>query len=60
MSERHFGTVKWLNTVKGYKFIGREKGEDIFVHFSAIETDGYKRLEDGQQVGFSIEEGPKG
>jgi cold shock protein len=60
MSERHTGTVKWFNAAKGYGFIGREDGEDVFVHFSAINMDGYKRLEEGQQVEFSIEEGPKG
>jgi cold shock protein len=60
MSERHIGTVKWFNAAKGYGFIGREDGEDVFVHFSAITMDGYKRLEEGQQVEFSIEQGPKG
>jgi CspA family cold shock protein len=60
MSERITGTVKWFNAAKGYGFIGREGGEDVFVHFSAIQTDGYRRLEKGQQVEFSIEEGPKG
>jgi cold shock protein len=60
MSERYVGTVKWFNATKGYGFIGREDGEDVFVHFSAIDMDGYKRLEPDQQVEFSIEEGPKG
>lgn len=60
MSERHVGTVKWFNATKGYGFIGREEGEDVFVHFSAIKMDGYRRLEEGQQVEFSIEDGPKG
>jgi CspA family cold shock protein len=60
MSERIFGTVKWFNAAKGYGFIGRENGEDVFVHFSAIQSDGYRRLEQGQKVEFSIEEGPKG
>jgi CspA family cold shock protein len=60
MSERILGTVKWFNAAKGYGFIGREDGEDVFVHFSAIQADGYRRLEQGQQVEFSIEEGPKG
>jgi len=54
------GTVKWFNAAKGYGFIGRENGEDVFVHFSAIQSDGYRRLEQGQMVEFSIEEGPKG
>ena len=60
MSERILGTVKWFNAAKGYGFIGRDNGEDIFVHFSAIQQDGYRRLEKGQKVEFSIEEGPKG
>jgi CspA family cold shock protein len=60
MTERIKGTVKWFNAAKGYGFIGREGGDDIFVHFSAIQSDGYRRLEKGQQVEFSIEEGPKG
>jgi cold shock protein len=60
MSERIQGTVKWFNAAKGYGFIGRENGDDVFVHFSAIQSDGYRRLEEGQQVEFTIEEGPKG
>ena len=60
MSERFVGTVKWFNATKGYGFIGRENGEDIFVHFSAIQMDGYRKLETEQRVEFSIEEGPKG
>ena len=60
MSDRFVGTVKWFSATKGYGFIGREDGEDVFVHFSAIEMDGYKRLKEGQKVEFSIEEGPKG
>lgn len=60
MSERIKGTVKWFNAAKGYGFIGREDGDDVFVHFSAIQTEGYRRLEKGQEVEFSIEEGPKG
>lgn len=60
MTERIHGTVKWFNAAKGYGFIGRDGGEDIFVHFSAIQADGYRRLEKGQQVEFSIEESPKG
>ena len=54
------GTVKWFNTTKGYGFIGRDSGEDVFVHFSAIKMDGYRRLKEGDQVEFSVEEGPKG
>jgi CspA family cold shock protein len=60
MSERMQGTVKWFNAVKGYGFIGIEDGDDVFVHFSAIQMEGYKKLEEGQQVEFSIESGPKG
>ena len=52
--------VKWFNATKGYGFIGRDGGEDVFVHFSAIQTDGYRKLEAEQKVEFSIEEGPKG
>jgi CspA family cold shock protein len=60
MSERIVGTVKWFNVSKGYGFIGREDGEDVFVHYSAIQMDGYRRLDKGQQVVFSIQGGPKG
>lgn len=60
MNERMTGTVKWFSAVKGYGFIGRDEGEDVFVHFSAIQMDGYRRLNKGQEVEFSIEEGPKG
>ena len=60
MSERMIGTVKWFNATKGYGFIGRDNGEDVFVHFSAIQMEGYKRLDPEQQVEFSIEQGPRG
>jgi len=60
MEERIVGTVKWFNATKGYGFIGREGGEDVFVHFSAINMDGYRRLKEGQNVEFSVEDGPKG
>ena len=60
MEDRFVGTVKWFNVTKGYGFIGREDGEDVFVHFSVIQKDGYKRLEENQKVEFSIEQGPKG
>lgn len=61
MSEERFtGTVKWFNATKGYGFIGREEGEDVFVHFSALQMEGYKKLEENQQVEFTVEEGPKG
>ena len=58
--ERIVGTVKWFNNNKGYGSIAREGGEDVFVHFSAIQGEGYKSLEEGQKVEFSIEKGPKG
>jgi len=54
MEDRFVGTVKWFNTTKGYGFIGREDGEDVFVHFSVIQMEGYKRLEENQKVEFSI------
>jgi CspA family cold shock protein len=60
MSERIVGTVKWFNGSKGYGFIAREGGEDVFVHFSAIQSEGYRTLEEGQKVEFSVQKGPKG
>ena len=60
MSERFTGTVKWFHPAKGYGFIGRDNGEDVFVHFSAIDMNGYKQLKEGQKVEFSIEKGSKG
>ncbi len=54
------GTVKWFNSSKGYGFISREGGDDVFVHFKAIEGDGYKTLEEGEKVQFEVEDGPKG
>jgi CspA family cold shock protein len=60
MSERIQGTVKWFNGGKGYGFIAREGGEDVFVHYSAIQGTGYRNLEEGQRVEFSIVQGPKG
>lgn len=60
MNERYVGTVKWFNATKGYGFIGYEDGDDVFVHFTAIQATGYRKLEKDQQVEFSIEEGPKG
>jgi CspA family cold shock protein len=54
------GTVKWFSNEKGYGFISQTEGEDVFVHFSAIEMDGYKSLEEGQPVEFEVTEGPKG
>jgi CspA family cold shock protein len=60
MNERIVGTVKWFNTSKGYGFIARESGPDVFVHYSSIESDGFRNLEEGQKVEFSVEQGPKG
>ncbi len=60
MSERITGTVKWFNGSKGYGFIERENGPDVFVHYSAIQADGFRNLEEGQKVEFTIEQGPKG
>ena len=60
MSERVTGTVKWFNAGKGYGFIEREGGPDVFVHYTAIQADGFRELQEGQQVEFSIEQGPKG
>ena len=54
------GKVKWFSNQKGYGFITPESGKDVFVHFSAIQGDGYKMLEEGQEVEFEIIEGPKG
>jgi cold shock protein len=54
------GTVKWFSNEKGYGFISQPEGEDVFVHFSAIETDGYKSLQEGQAVEFEVTDGPKG
>jgi len=60
VSERVTGTVKWFNGSKGYGFISREGGEDVFVHYSAIQTEGFRTLEEGQRVEFTIERGQKG
>ena len=60
MSERLTGVVKWFNASKGYGFIERADGPDVFVHFSAIESEGFKTLNEGQKVEFTIEQGPKG
>jgi len=60
MSERVKGTVKWFNGTKGYGFLAREEGPDVFVHYSAINVEGFRTLEEGQQVEFTIEDGQKG
>lgn len=60
MSDRKVGTVKWFNGTKGYGFLSQEGGPDVFVHYSAIKGDGYRNLEEGQKVEFSVEKGPKG
>jgi len=60
MSEKEQGTVKWFNGSKGYGFIERDSGEDVFVHFSAILMDGYRSLEEGQRVEFVVTQGDKG
>lgn len=54
------GTVKWFNDAKGFGFISRQTGEDVFVHFSAIQSNGFRSLKEGQAVQFTVEKGPKG
>lgn len=60
VSDMEQGTVKWFNADKGFGFIERENGGDVFVHFSAIQTDGFKSLDEGQKVTFDVEEGARG
>ena len=60
MSEKEQGTVKWFNGSKGYGFIERSQGGDVFVHFNAIIGDGYRNLEEGQRVEFNVTQGQKG
>ena len=60
MSERQTGTVKWFNDAKGFGFITMEGGEDVFVHFSAIQAQGFRSLAEGSQVEFDVVQGPKG
>jgi len=60
MSDRVQGTVKWFNAGKGYGFISREGGEDVFVHHSAILAEGFRELQEGQRVEFTVAQGPKG
>jgi CspA family cold shock protein len=57
---REKGTVKWFNAAKGFGFIQRESGEDVFVHFSAIQQNGYRTLDEGARVEFEVTKGPKG
>jgi len=54
------GTVKWFNDAKGFGFISRENGEDVFVHFTAIQSNGFRSLQEGQQVSFEVKRGAKG
>ncbi len=60
MAERKEGTVKWFNSSKGYGFISQDNGNDVFVHYDSIVSEGYKTLEENDKVEFSIKEGPKG
>ena len=60
MAERETGTVKWFNSSKGYGFIQRESGDDVFVHYQSIVAEGYKTLEEGQKVEFTVTQGQKG
>lgn len=60
MTEKETGTVKWFNDAKGYGFIARETGDDVFVHHSAILGEGFRSLSENQRVEFSVEQGPKG
>ncbi len=60
MSEKEQGTVKWFNDAKGYGFIQRSSGADVFVHHSAIQAEGFKSLAEGQAVEFTVTKGPKG
>jgi CspA family cold shock protein len=60
MSERELGTVKWFNESKGYGFIQRDGASDVFVHYTAISMPGFKTLQEGQRVEFSVEQGRKG
>ena len=60
MSDRQIGTVKWVNDAKGFGFIARDNGEDVFVHFRAIQGTGFKSLKEGQKVSFKVVQGQKG
>jgi CspA family cold shock protein len=60
MANKVTGTVKWFNAAKGYGFLAQDGGEDVFVHHSAIQMEGYRTLKEGQAVEFNVERGPKG
>ena len=60
MTERETGTVKWFSDSKGFGFISREVGDDVFVHHTAVEGEGFRSLQENQRVEFSVEQGPKG
>jgi CspA family cold shock protein len=60
VTEKETGTVKWFNNAKGYGFISRDGGDDVFVHYSAVEGDGFRSLEENQRVEFDVQQGPKG
>ena len=60
MSETVKGTVKWFNESKGYGFLSQPEGEDIFVHYTSIQGDGFRTLKEGQEVEFNVDRGPKG
>lgn len=60
VSSKVTGTVKWFNDAKGYGFISQDNGEDVFVHYTAIQGDGFRTLREGQRVEFAVEKGPKG
>ncbi len=60
MEQSEQGTIKWFSDAKGYGFISRDQGDDVFVHYTAIDADGFRSLRDGQRVEFTVEQGPKG